>query len=281
MAKRKKKGRVVERNVFTRHPDDKGIDEILFVAPVPERVVPRDYDEALRHAFLKLAVVERYKTSGLSGDEWRFSAALYMREQHREDWRMISSGYGRLEWATHHIYPELYGDLQTGKWTMDDLLGRKVGAITFGWKGHPIYSASYDGQPTDLLVAAGHLPLAWSQAGDQGCPTEPLNRLCCQPGCREPHVSVYRLLNRFCYAGHKSNATSSIKTQDGITHVSNSVRGFCQKHLRRGDCGLDDADANYVLVSGPGPKGNEPDPSVVKEALQAPPIHLDPEDLLG
>src|SRR5207237_1236850 len=30
-------------------------------------------------------------------------------------------------------------------------------------------------------------------------------------------------------------------------------RAFCRKHLRRGDAGLDDADDNYEVVSGPGP----------------------------
>lgn len=252
---------------FVRHPDDQGIDEIRFCAPIPGTVVPNTYEEAEEHAILKIAVVERYKTSDLSGDEWRFASSLYSREPHRRDWRRISD-YGRLQNAPAFVYPELYGDFVSGKWT-EEFAARKVGAITFSWKGYPIWSTSYAGEPSDLLVAAAHLPFAWMQAGDQGCDPTPLKALCCQPGCSDPHVSVYRLLRRYCSEG---------KPHDPIDRWVD-VRGFCGKHLRRGDCGLDDADTNYVVVSGPGPDGNEPDPNVTKEALRAPPIVMEPGDL--
>ncbi len=258
----------MNKRFFCRHEDDYGIDEVLFVAPVPKTVVPINREEALAHAFLHLAIIERYKTSGLSGNEWRFGAGLYVREEHRADWRLVST-YIDLKGAMAFVYPELYGDFITGKWTAA-IVTRKVGAITFSWKGHPVWSSSYDGAPTDLLVAAGHLPFAWIQSGDHGSDPSPLKTLCAQPGCANPHVSVYRLKKRYCHQGH---ATDPVFSED--------VRGFCAKHLRRGDCGLDDADANYEVVSGPGPDGHEPNPDVVKQAVMGPPIVLPPEALGG
>lgn len=41
----------------------------------------------------------------------------------------------------------------------------------------------------------------------------------------------------FCRAGHETEP-----------HDHNVYRHFCEEHKRRGDCGLDDADVNYVLV---------------------------------
>lgn len=253
---------MAEKRFHTRHKDDQGIDEILFVDRLVQTVA-----EANQHAFLRIALIERYKTSGLSGDEWRFSAGLYLREDDRKDWRLISTE-GSLDSMCAALYPSLYGDFQQGKWT-SELVKRKVGNIVFQWKGLPIWGCSYDGEATDLMVAAGHLPWAWGAAGDQGCDPGPLKELCCQPGCAEPLVSIYRLKHRYCQAGHQSD---TLKGTD-------EVRGFCAKHLRRGNCGLEDGDDNYEVLEGPGPDGHEPDPDVVKAAVQAPPIFLNPGDL--
>ena len=253
-----------EKLRFQRHKDDRGIDEILFVDRLVQTV-----EEADRHAFLRIALIERYKTSGLSGDEWRFSAGLYLREDGRKDWRLISTE-GSLDSMCAALYPSLYGDFQQGKWT-SELVKRKVGNIVFQWKRLPIWGCSYDGEATDLMVSAGHLPWAWVAASDQGCDPGPLREVCCQPGCAAPLVSVYRLKHRYCSSGHKT---------DPLTHGGGiEVRGFCAKHLRRGDCGLEDSDDNYEVVSGPGPDGHEPDPVVVKEALRMPPVFLNPGDL--
>lgn len=231
---------------FSRHEDDYGIDEILFV----DRLCTTT-QEAQARAFLRLALIERYKTSDLSGDEWRFSAGLYLRESDAE-WRLITNEIS-LKSLVASLYPALYGDFDIAKWPKE-FFARKVGTITFAWKGFPIWSSSYDGKPIDLLVAAGHLPWAFLKSGDGGCDPSPLKTLCCQPGCSEPHVAVYRLKKRYCRDGHASDA-------------GGDVRGFCVKHLRRGDCGLEDSDRNYEVVSGPGPDGHEPDPEVTKKSM--------------
>lgn len=239
---------------FTRHNDDHGIDEFLICRPVGGRVVPSTYDEAVAHAILRVAVLERYKTSDLSGDEWRFGAALYIKQA---GWEMISN-YIDIENTAAFLYPELYGDFLKKKWP-DEFFSQKIGAIVFSWKGFPIYSASHDKEPTSLLVAMGHAPLAWLQARDQGCDPGPLERLCCQPGCREPFVSIYRKKKDYDREGHATEP-------EFFDKETVAVRGFCRKHLRRGDCGLDDADSNYEVLKGPGPDGHEPDPKKVVES---------------
>jgi hypothetical protein len=266
---------MTDRLNFVRHEDDPGVDEILFVAPVPKTVVPDTIDEARQHAFLKLALIERYKTSGMSGDEWRFSTGLYLGENKRKNWRLISTG-GRLRWHCSQLYPELYGDFDKGKWP-DAFFKRKVGAITFSRKGHPVWSSSYDAKPVDLLVAAGHLPWAWCLWPERGEHPDVLKTLCAQPGCAKPHVSIYRLKHRYCREGHRSKAGSSWKPVGRPKVVTHDVRGFCADHLRRGDCGLDDADDNYVALSGPGPDGHEPDSKVVKKAAFGGTMSMGPE----
>jgi len=61
---------------------------------------------------------------------------------------------------------------------------------------------------------------------------------CDQEGCVEKATVTYRKKADYCHAGHKS------AIDDGRI----TVRRFCDKHKTRGDCGLDDADANYERI---------------------------------
>lgn len=244
---------MAEKMRFVRHPDDKGIDEILFCG-----VLPASREDAVASAFLRLSVRERYKTSGLSGDEWRFSTMLQLRERPGQPWVDTSSGYRDLEAHAAFLYAELFGDFVQGEkhpW----LYRRKVGGMAFSWKDLPVYAMGYDGEATDLLVACGHLSSALIQAGEQGeYQGGALERLCCQPGCAAPLVSVYR--KRFDWCSRCGEKSTPFRPEH---------RGFCAAHLRRGDCGLDDADDNYEVVSGPGPDGHEPDPTIVRQSAFA------------
>lgn len=255
---------------FNRHPDDRGVDEILFVPESGPTVT-----ESRSAAFMRLRIAERYKTSGLSGDEWRFSSALDIREHPTGDWVRLDAGYRDFEAHAAALYPALFGDFLIGKnqW----LFGRKVRHICFAWKGLPRWRGDHEGKASDFLVACGHLPWALIKAGEDGeHHQDALKRLCCQPGCAEPHVSVYRKLRDYCqrcgsYCRKcEGRGNDVMRIDDRI-----EVRGFCAKHLTRGDCGLDDADANYAVVSGPGPRGNPPDPAVVSPSILGPTMGLE------
>jgi hypothetical protein len=61
---------------------------------------------------------------------------------------------------------------------------------------------------------------------------------CDQEGCSEIATVTYRKKADFCREGHESKT------------FWQSIRRFCAKHSKRGDCGLDDADRNYELLDG-------------------------------
>jgi hypothetical protein len=58
---------------------------------------------------------------------------------------------------------------------------------------------------------------------------------CDQEGCCEPATVRLRRKASYCREGH----------QAPVSDVS-LYRHFCERHKTRGDCGLDDADANYT-----------------------------------
>lgn len=65
--------------------------------------------------------------------------------------------------------------------------------------------------------------------------------VCDQQGCSEPSVLTYRLKQI-----HNRRTQEVGPVPEGEMHV----RKFCGRHWQRGDCGLEDADDNYVLVEG-------------------------------
>jgi len=56
---------------------------------------------------------------------------------------------------------------------------------------------------------------------------------CDQEGCHEKPTVFYELKKRYCREGHESEP------------IGVEVRAFCDKHSKRGDCRLDDADVKY------------------------------------
>jgi hypothetical protein len=89
----------------------------------------------------------------------------------------------------------------------------------------------------DTLVAAGLLYSWYVNATDNGKAYYAGDGVTCdQEGCSEPATVRLKRLADYCNDGHKSK----------VSDVS-LYRHFCEKHKERGDCGLDDADANYIL----------------------------------
>lgn len=160
----------MDQPTYKRHEDDDWIDEV------------------------RITTVPRYKTSGLSGDEWRFS---YCVQFFRKGIQLFEQCFGRLEWAIDYL-PSLQHD----------------------YRDHAIDTKDVD----------------W-------------DRFCANPGCPEDGVVEYELIDEYI-------------PRHGIKEEKRSWRGsvrrrFCEKHATRGDCGFEDADCNYRLISAPpGWKGN-------------------------
>ncbi len=158
----------------------------------------------------RIRTVERYKTSGLSGDGWRFSYAVE--------------------------------------------LCRKGAVVARTVVGSLHYAAA-------LLAGAVQLSLVELE-GDDRWEVLPFQQVpgagvCCQPGCADAATNVYSLKKEW-------SKDCRFSTEPDPAYAP--VREFCDAHRRRGDCGLDDADDNYVVVSGPGPEGSEVNPAKVRES---------------
>jgi hypothetical protein len=157
---------MIDRPFYVPHPDDDYIDEI--------RVVIR----------------ERYKTSGLSGDEWRF----------------------------HRV-------------------------IQFFRKGTLLWERPFNGHTREV---ASFVPWMLVEAGESGAlQTANMDDLCFQPGCSDPFVSEYEIIEEFGPQGQRLHPDERVSFS--------KRRRFCAKHLRRGDCSREDCDTNYRVISGPGP----------------------------
>lgn len=223
---------------FVQHKDDEGLDEIVIMVN--------------KKPFLRCIMVPRYKTSGLSGDEWRVSA-MWEHNTVTVDafWEPLDGPYRDIETASAAIFAGIYNSHKS--W--HDLTCTSIRLLR---KGRPIIEMTHDGKSMPLLAALGHLPWTlkiWPQQ-DHGMPGpfggDCTKDLCFQVGCKEPAVSTYLLKKRYDRDGDEKSAESEWAGRD--------ARRFCAKHLRRGDCGLDDADANYEVHEGPGPDGHKMSP---------------------
>lgn len=210
------------------HHDDAWADEIVLTGTRP----------------LRLVIRERYKTSGLSGDEWRFSYLWQVWGS--DEWIDFDGPYSWQNAAIAAFYPAF----RRSHPAWHDETCR---SIQFLWKGQPLAEMTDDGESLPLLHALGSL--AWAKiTARQDLPWEKnYDVVCCQPGCRDAPVSTFRKLQDFY-----DRIGVPSEHYDG-----KSYRRFCARHLRRGDCGLDDADRNYELVEGPGVENHEPDPQSV------------------
>lgn len=77
-----------------------------------------------------------------------------------------------------------------------------------------------------------------------------LDALCAQEGCMAPAVNTYRMKHQHCKCCASSEASDRFEAVNGGNRVN--VRRFCARHSNRGDCGIDDSNANYELIDGPG-----------------------------
>lgn len=138
---------------------------------------------------IELVVVPRYKTSEMSGDEWRTGIA-----------------------------------------------------IKFWFKGYMVHETFFTGMRAALMMLSSVWLEASSPISDEVRKLE--KEFCDQPGCSEKPVHRY-LLKR-------------LATNEGWLEKRGSsqyYRKFCDRHKMRGDCGLEDSDANYE--KGPLPRPDE------------------------
>ena len=143
-------------------------------------------------------MVPRFKTSGLSGDEWRVSARVRF--------------------------------FRNGEVVHEDHRTKLNYAVTL--------------LPGMLLALPEQVDVPLFR---------PDPEVCFQPGCSEPAISTYLLKKDYCVGGGNCGQETKMHWPE--------YRRFCERHLRRGDCSLDDADENYEVLDGPGPDDRLVDPT--------------------
>jgi hypothetical protein len=106
--------------------------------------------------------------------------------------------------------------------------------VEFYRKGRLRHEATF----RDIETACGFLYSELHRAIDQGkAYFASEDNICDQEGCANEATLRYSLKNRFCKDGHLTAADKR------------DIRQFCERHKQRGDCGLDDADTNYTILS--------------------------------
>ncbi len=147
---------------------------------------------------VRITTVPRYKTSGMSGDEWRMSAKIQFMRKGRV---VHESRASTVEHACGFVMSEFYKACDEGK-------------------------AYFAGEED----------------------------FCDQEGCSELATVTYRVKKRF-------SRDNPFEWNEELKELT--VRRFCAKHSRRGDCAFDDADANYELLYGEpeGPDAKDISPS--------------------
>jgi hypothetical protein len=221
-----------------RHRDDNYWDEVVVSAD---------------HVVLRGTTVPRYKTSGLSGDEWRISAKLVVTVS---DQPVVERGFRDLNTLMTHApgfiwaCPAMHGWLDTVADLVTIVVKRKGvtlctldDAVAMDDRG---YARSFHTFGDAVMGLSWHVVVANEQSTDWHHLSDAEERARCQQvGCAEPPVNVYRLKKLMDGSGRRCFFEPEYDFVGQYTW-------YCARHSRRGDCGFEDADANLELVDGSG-----------------------------
>ena len=210
---------MMEEIIIKRHHDEHWFDAVTFQLSVS------------KSGCIKTA--ERWKESYLSGDEWRFSYQLALFEYDRE-----------IERYSFGVSPEVamrFAPLRIlDAWPGLNLSYGQIVTIKYFNRGYLICGSAFPSSrrlfsalPSDAITVSEDTEIDFIE----------LDRhrkiFCCQPACTEKPTVLYRIKKEYEKDGSETVVTRWCKQQ---------YRHFCDKHKVRGDCGMEDNDANYELV---------------------------------
>jgi hypothetical protein len=151
---------------YVRHDDDEPFDRVRLVGMDGKTVVA-------------IITALRYKTSGLSGDEWRISGQIHVAGEELSE---PLSQYRNVETCCQALFCCLY-------YHRRPLLETMIRTTIFEKQGRTVYGVDDEGKPSTLLIAAAGLPWGWNIACDEYVRTEDWHEYCFQPGCARKAVS--------------------------------------------------------------------------------------------
>ena len=207
-----------------RHHDDDYVDEVYLSA---------------NGARLRTCIKPRYKTSGLSGNEWRIRAVLDVFKGAAEEpffSRSFHSMRRLFEYAPKFIYSDCRDVLDC---STASLIVRRKG-VTLFQQWFPTFGEPAIGLGWYITIAnEGTEGVEWHHLTDAE-----EREHCQQVGCGDPPVNFYHL--KKLQAGN-----NSLMIEPEYDFIG-QYTWYCARHTERGDCGLEDADDNMELVSGTG-----------------------------
>ena len=229
-----------------RHRDDDYWDEVVILAGTTT---------------LRGSIVPRYKTSGLSGDEWRVSARLVVKEYGRT---ILDQPFHRMSQLLTHAPGFIYvwrHSLQQGTGPTATLVAKRKGHVLCEIASPNFMDAAMGMYRSIIRANEGMEGVLWRHV------TDAEERAHCQQvGCADEPVNVYRL-KKILYGEDTERAFLPPQYD-----FEGQYTWYCPRHATRGDCGIEDADGNLELVEGDGrprPVKEDESPSVT-----APPIRV-------
>jgi hypothetical protein len=206
-----------------RHHDDDYVDHIEIAA---------------EGIYLCAHIVPRYKTSGLSGDEWRVRAQMDLFEEGARKpsfTRSFGCMKSLLNYGPYHVYANARRSLDRKP---ASLVARRKG-ITLMRHQFPTFGDAAIGMSWHITCAnEGSPDVAWHHL------TEAEERAHCQQvGCSDPPKNFYRL---------KQLQIEGSDVRPPKYDFEGQYTWYCPRHTERGDAGLEDCDDNMELVAGSG-----------------------------
>jgi hypothetical protein len=107
--------------------------------------------------------------------------------------------------------------------------------VTFWFKGHEVHSFGCRNMESASMMLGHHLINAACPIPDKVIDVE--KDMCDQPSCVQPPVYRYILKEEFSRSGEKLDSKNG---------CGRHYRQFCERHRKRGDCGREDSDQNYI-----------------------------------
>jgi hypothetical protein len=173
---------------------------------------------------LKITTVPRFKTSGLSGDEWRISAQLSIQDGDR---KLISDhSHSIRDMATK--LSMLSAKTPTVAWD------KYPGVMRLYLKGSKVLEYSHPSLRS-LACSLGWILLLGGEDPNWSAPD--LKNVCDQPGCSSEASEFYKVKHLY----HERTPLPENPYHD------NYVK-FCQDHKVRGDSSFEDCDENYERI---------------------------------
>lgn len=186
-------------------------------------------------------VVPRYKTSSLSGDEWRVHAQMEVR-LHPSNKPIFERGFGSMRWLM--TFAGIFVMRETPM-----CMSSPAAKLTVYRKGHvlmtetlPSFGEAVVGMMWHVVSCnEGREGIEWYHLSDAEEAAH-----CQQVGCAELPINVFHL-KKILYGDHPPD-TFMVPKYD----FEGQFVWYCARHTRRGDCGIEDADKNLELVEGHG-----------------------------